>query len=214
MRSGVALTGSALAAVLALSACAAEQAGKAQPAGGATTESSPSAAPGNGGSDASLPHSGAPKVANPLDVSEFLNDPCRTLTRDQVVNELGLKPNGEKKDEPFGPRCRWGDPAKGSAADVFFLTGFDEGLSQVYATRDNAKVFYPMEPIGGYPMVVAMTADSRDLGSCVTNVGLSDKLSVQISARVSRERRGELKPCEDGARMVAELAITTMKRGS
>lgn len=202
----------AIVGILSLAACSGEQPGQAQPVDGASPTGSSSAPSSSGGSNAGLPHSGAPKVREPLDVSAFLRNPCSTLTRDQVINTLRLLPQGERIDEPSGPRCRWSDPSKGSAADLIFYTSIKDGLSNTYQTQHNRDVFEPMEPIQGYPAVIAMTLDGRPSGRCSIEIGLSDQLTAQIGATVSRSKIGKSEPCQ-AVRMVADLMLTTMKRG-
>lgn len=193
--------------VVSLAGCTSEQPGQAQPVEGA------SSAPDDG-----LPHSGAPGVRDPLDVSRFVRNPCAALTPDQATNTLGLDPKGEyygEFEKSIGPACSWNDRAKGSSAMVLFATNavFDQGLSQLYAVRDRFEVFEPDKPIQGYPALVWMDRDQRSTGQCSLSVGVTDRLAVQMSATVSRDKRGKLDPCE-GARTVADLAITTMKSGA
>ncbi len=73
-----------------------------------TTPSTPSSRiPSSAESSApALPHSGAPKVNNPLPESALPENPCDAFTRDQVEAALGSDaPEGERDDDfATGPR--------------------------------------------------------------------------------------------------------------
>lgn len=170
-------------------------------------------------SDEQLPHSGAPKVLNPLDATKLRRaqqDPCSTLTGAQV-SELGLDPKGQFENAEAGPLCDWSDIDAGSSASVYFPTEvIDEGLSRIYLTHNRDRLedyFFLMPPVNGFPVLASAAVDSRDDGSCGVQVGLTDKHIAYVNVLLSRANRGQVEPCEK-ARDVAEMAVTTMKGGA
>lgn len=202
-------------AMLALAAaCGTATDGQAKPAGDGP--SNPGSSQGSG-SGSTLPHSGAPKVPNPLNSAILRNaqqDPCSTLTTTQV-QKLRLNTRGEFKNAEAGPSCSWSNVEAGSSVLVYFLTKVVyQGLSQIYETKDNTDFFYAMAPVQGFPVVASGSVDLRSSeGDCPVQVGVTDKQVMQVDVTVSRAKRGQLEPCET-ARQVAGMVLTTMKGGA
>lgn len=174
--------------------------------------------PSQDGSTSTLPHSGAPKVEDPMNAATLRmtqQDPCGTLTTEQVT-QLRLSPQGQSDDAQSGPFCRWRNVDAGSSAGINFPTEVNfEGLSQIYKISKlerNADFFYEMPPIQGFPVIASSTSDARDLGTCPVQVGLTDRQVMYVGVTISREKRGQLEPCAT-AREVAGMALTTMKGG-
>lgn len=193
-----------------LSACSSSTEGQARPTGGVT--SAPNSA------ETKLPHSGAPRVANPLETNKLnpaQQNPCSTLTAAQLET-LGLNRPGTKKDNQAGPSCRWSNTEAGSSVQIYFPTKvIYQGLSQLYESHKRYggdDYFFAMPAVQGFPLLASATADSRDLGNCSVKVGLTDRQVVYVQLTTSYEKRGQLEPCAT-AREVAGMALTTMKGG-
>ncbi|MGH3622251.1 MAG: DUF3558 domain-containing protein [Sciscionella sp.] len=196
--------------------CGTDTDGQAKPAGDAPPVTGSS---DGGGSESTLPHSGAPKVQHPLDTATLTKaqqNPCSTLTNSQV-NKLRLNPQGKLRQAEAGPLCRWSNVDAGSSVGVYFPTKvIFEGLSQIYEKNKregNADFFYQMAPVQGFPVVASGAGDLRQQGDCPVQVGLTDRQVVFVEVFLSRAKRGQLEPCET-ARRVAGMVLTTMKGGA
>jgi hypothetical protein len=175
----------------------------------------PSGAPGE-----ALPHSGAPKVENPIaDTSRWEGDPCTTISASQLSG-LGLQaPAPQREDLPnLGPGCFWEFDAETVSG---FSVSFDsqaagKGLSNLYKHRElgSAKVFEELPPIEGYPAIVVMLEkDRRAEGSCAVAVGIRDDLTVGVDMTADPSIPQGKDPCGWAAK-VAALAVQTMKGSS
>ncbi|TCP46787.1 uncharacterized protein DUF3558 [Tamaricihabitans halophyticus] len=200
------------AAAVLLAGCAQPEDGEAVPAGGTPAATESSSGESSPGGNEVLPHSGAPAVTDPIDASRFVGEPCESLTSDQV-GRLGLPVEGDESPAPYGRKCRWSDPAKAASASVGFLDDLPDGISSLYASREQNEVFEELEPIQGHPVVAFDSIDVRDRGSCGVALGLSDELMAQVAVNTSRDKRETSDPCE-AAHRVATMAVETMKRGS
>ncbi|MCP2254886.1 Protein of unknown function (DUF3558) [Prauserella aidingensis] len=207
MRRTVALLASGAAVVLATS-CSGESEGQPEPApssaGASATTSSADAS--EGASD--LPHSGAPKVTNPLPESVLSGDPCDALTRDQLDEIFGEgTPTGERNDlEETGPRCDWN--YGGGGVTVGFLTVTGEGLSRTYANMEGlGETLDEPGPVQGFPSVTHQTESA----SCGASVGIADEyaISTGISLSANKEDAGT-DPCEAALR-VADMVVGNLK---
>lgn len=125
----------------------------------------------------------APRVPSPLPTDALIADPCTSsLSADQVY-KLGLDP-GTRSDDQTGPTCKWRSAAYSS--NVVFLgpmTANKNGLSDIYADNPKEKYFEPTT-INGYPAVYADVTDNRTGGDCLLWVGVTDQLSVSVSAQI------------------------------
>lgn len=210
-----ALVASAVLSVVVLSGCS-EEPEQGDPTGALPPTGTPSSSQAN---TTGLPHSGAPKVANPIaDTSRWEADPCSVLSADQI-SSLGLTPpQPQREDTPnAGVGCYWefdSDSASGFVAR-FANAGARQGLSNLYKHKQlgNAKVFEELPPVDGFPAVIAMPKDHRGDGECAVSVGLRDDLlfSADMTADPSIPQGKD--PCEWAAK-VAALAVQTMKGSS
>ncbi|MGH3520273.1 MAG: DUF3558 domain-containing protein [Haloechinothrix sp.] len=165
--------------------------------------------------DSALPHSGAPKVTDPIETAAFEADPCG------VVTEVQLKSMGMTLDEfepeldfPAGPKCDWLlHPVRAGSFGGAFLTANPEGLSNFYAKdkADEWGYFEEVDPIKGYPAVVVALNDPPGEGFCNLEVGLRDDLAFSVGVSGSWEESPLYDdPC-GVAQKLAELVIKNMK---
>lgn len=95
-------------------------------------------------------------AASPWDPGVFLENPCRALTAEQLL-DLGIASGtGERQPEaPHGPTCRWSDRFIGptdSSTDVTFPVSED---SQADA-RGSGGQERELRPVGGRPTVATV----------------------------------------------------------
>jgi hypothetical protein len=183
----------------------------AAPTSGSSTADSP---PSSTGNEDDLPSAGAPKVEDPLEISRFEQDPCSTLTTDQIQN-LNLPASGEEEEIPYGVGCTWRNSSTRGSASIGIINGTGTGLSGAYAANEEGKYSYfnPLPDIEGYPAVATDTHDRRSSGICIVLVGVTDQVAVQFSVRLSDANVGQKEPCEVAAE-VAGMALQTMKDGA
>lgn len=209
----------ALTVLLALAAtaivgCSSSTAGTARPAtptGGAdATEPTASDPPVPSSSDDVQ----APRVDQPLDVTEFLPNPCEVLTADQLAGFQVTTPGRPNTTgavaENVGPACNWTtDLEIPSGLSVSFITGNENGLTDIYRLHADGQFpdFEPTE-VDGYPAVIANAlADDRANGHCGINVGISNELVFFV------QQTGRLDAEESCARVrqIAEAVLVTVK---
>lgn len=157
---------------------------------------------------------GAPPVANALDVSKFLTQPCSALSPSQL-STLNLVPPGEADTtsavaKNVGPGCIWRNSEIANRLGLTFMTGNKNGLADFYrAHRDGDFQAYWIETtVDGYPGVFKDVRDSRPTGSCDLAVGISDALTFRTNVQ---SREGE-RSC-DQAKQAASLVLQTLKAG-
>lgn len=197
-----------LATVVTLTSCTTPSAGEPTP----ETSSAPSGTSESDEPDGDdLPSHGAPKVENPLDVSEFEEEPCKSLTQQQA-QDLNV-PESQPDENQFGKLCRWGSPEILSGnLTVGFMSEVKRGLSSVYEEneKDRLKYFEKLPKIEGYPAVAWDTGHADPLGTCAVSVGVADELSFVIILQLSDANVGHKDPC-DTAATVASLVLQNMK---
>jgi hypothetical protein len=179
-----------------------------------TTPSTPSSRiPSSAESSApALPHSGAPKVNNPLPESALPENPCDAFTRDQVEAALGSDaPEGERDDDfATGPRCHWADPVSGAGISAYLNTNVEEGLSAVYRnTKPQSGYWEELPPVQGFPSVVSSQDESPE-SSCHVFVGLADHYTV--SASVANPRKPHATNCDSAERLADMLVGNLLQR--
>ncbi|MGH3877623.1 MAG: DUF3558 domain-containing protein [Actinophytocola sp.] len=183
-----------------------------EPAPETPTETESSASPSSVEQPDDLPSDGAPKVANPLDASQFEQDPCRALTQAQAT-ELNIVHPGEPYEGSFGNACEWQGPDRdGGRVAIDFLSDDRRGMSSVYRSSDRGEFafFEPLDSVAGHPLAAFGIADSRESeGYCAVAVGITDELVVTVFLNLSRVNVRHKDPCEIGAQ-VAEMTLTTM----
>ncbi|WP_083934152.1 DUF3558 domain-containing protein [Sciscionella marina] len=165
----------------------------------------------NSGGQTSLPHDGAPKVPNPVDISKFKAQPCTTLTANQLQT-LGVQ--GQAKPDPqssTGSQCTWGGGVEATRVNIVFVPN-SGGLSDLYKLNKQKGHFYrfePQDPVNGFPAVLE-NLDKNQLsnGICAYDIGMNDRDAVTV---LLQEQPGG-NPCDD-VKQVALSATKTMKNG-
>ncbi|WP_460403999.1 DUF3558 domain-containing protein [Actinophytocola sediminis] len=160
------------------------------------------------------PAENTPLVANPLDASHFIADPCAVLDQEQLaslgVTRPGIPETTGAVAEQVGPFCSWHASAEeDSTIGVGFVTGNNNGLSDTYRGRDQFEDFRPTE-IDEYPAVFANSPDLRSSGMCNIVVGVSDSLAFSATEQGSLDASGSC----DRAEQVATAALATIQEGS
>lgn len=158
------------------------------------------------------PSADAPPVENPLDLTQFLPQPCTVLTQSQLtafdVTRPGTPTTTGSTAEKVGPFCSW--PAQESGTiSVGFLTVNEGGMANIYHNRDDFEYFEPTT-VDGYPGVFAESVDLRDRGSCNIIIGVSDTTTF----RAAVQGRLDAKKSCDRAEQVAEAALATIRSES
>lgn len=144
-----------------------------------------------------LPSNGAPKVENPLDVSQFEQNPCAALTPEQA-QELKVPATGEQQDNGVGLTCYWRNSETGGMVTLHFFSEAKGGLGAVYleAENDDWPYFEPIEDIEGYPAVAYNVKVKDPITDCSVAVGVTDDLSFTASVDLSNANIGQKEPCE------------------
>ncbi|GAB2979350.1 DUF3558 domain-containing protein [Amycolatopsis acidiphila] len=188
------LGAAALVAAGVLSACS---------GGGGSAGSIPPATSASSAASSSSSGGGlAPSVANPLPTDAIVANPCSALSAAQVT-QIGLTGSGDLSHHDVGPTCEW-KSATSSLNSVYIapVTADKNGLSDVYATRQNDKYFEPTT-VSGYPAVYAGVSDRSD-GDCSLWVGVTDQLTINVQAQIG-SGPNKSNPCP-----VAERVATAM----
>ncbi|MBA0126711.1 DUF3558 domain-containing protein [Haloechinothrix sp. YIM 98757] len=165
--------------------------------------------------DASLPHSGAPAVEDPIeDTAVFENDICSVLTEEQLaslpVEVTEAEPDPEND---IGPTCNWRTDTRDESFGGSLLTTDGEGLSSSYenAEAGGSELFMELDPIDGYPAIAVDLNDGREDGYCNVAVGLRDDLSFYLGLDAIRDSSPyHDDPC-GAAYEIAGMAVETMK---
>jgi hypothetical protein len=160
-----------------------------------------------------LPTDGAPKVEDPLDTSRFQEDPCLSLTADQI-EELNLGGNGKPAESALGEACEWRNEATRGRVRIAFFEKSPDGLSAEYRAEKDGKwaYFEKLPPVDGLPAVARDITDDRKNGGCPVVVGVSDELTFEVDLQQSEANVGQSDPCEVAVD-VAEMAVATMREG-
>lgn len=161
------------------------------------------------GSSAAAP-SGAPRVPKPLDASKMVAAPCASLT-DSDISELGLTGASTTQSMTNGPSCLWQLRGVHNQVGIAWMTTNPNGLSDEYARKPYLAYFEPTT-VNGYPAVFADHADQRSMGSCVINVGVTDKLYFFASYDALTDPQTMPKAC-DLAKQAAAAVIKNLGGG-
>jgi Protein of unknown function (DUF3558) len=174
---------------------------------GSTTRGMPAPTTSADG-DQALPHDGAPKVPNPVDVARFKAAPCTVLTESQLQT-LGITAQPESRPDVLGGECRWQGGINGVNVQINFIPNPD-GLSGLYKLHKQGRgqVFEPIAPINSFPAALDLPTDSRASGDCSYSVGFNDRDAAFIQIG---ERPGG-NPCDD-VKQVALSVTKTVKAG-
>ncbi|MER7115192.1 DUF3558 domain-containing protein [Saccharomonospora azurea] len=156
--------------------------------------------------------SDVPKVDRPLVITSFLDEPCTSLTDDQVTEYLGEDTEEDDKTNlSAGPSCAWYSGMRSNAhISVTYPRLGDDGLAAIYLNKEHAAYFLGMAPASGYPAIASSTIDKRDEGECLVTVGTSDSEYVHINMYLGDGSVGRVDPC-DAAHEVATAVIDNIK---
>ncbi|MGH3515936.1 MAG: DUF3558 domain-containing protein, partial [Haloechinothrix sp.] len=148
--------------------------------------------------DSGLPHSGAPKVENPIDTAAFEADPCSAITEQQLAEErVNIDEVKPEPDNQVGPSCTWYSTFEWGQFSGAVLTANSDGLSTQYAQYQAGEWAYFEElSVAGYPAVVNSLTDNRKNGDCTLNVGVRDDLTYILTLSLGTENPYRTKPCE------------------
>jgi hypothetical protein len=148
----------------------------------------------------------APRVANPLDATKFVANPCTALTSAQLAG-LGIQ-NPTTSSDTNG--CTWLGQTGGGPSSIGWVPTNTNGLADLYVKKDQFDYWIPTT-IAGYPAVFGdELGDLRSDGNCVLNVGVNDHQAFFIGwDDPNRKTQG----CDLAAQMAADV-IATIKGGS
>ncbi|WP_216214354.1 DUF3558 domain-containing protein [Amycolatopsis aidingensis] len=191
----------------ALVACSDQATGIPEQAASLTSAPAPESASGA----PTEPRNGAPAVETPLDLSHFLRSPCDALTNAQITDYFGagIAPEPDL-DTPVGPECFWstGGTRQGSVQVLF--PHLDQSLPVLYGKKTHFAYFEELSPADGYPAIARAVLDDRPEGKCSIVVGVGGEKTVDLTLKLTKERVGELDPCEAGHE-VASAVIGNIK---
>jgi hypothetical protein len=162
--------------------------------------------------DEALPSDGAPKVENPLDVTQFEEKPCDVLTPEDA-QELNLPATGEQRGDSLGQTCYWRNSETRGFLAVSFFSGDERGLSSIYreAKGSDFPFFEPIADIEGHPAVAYNVDEEEPRVNCVVALGLSDQLAFTVSVDLSEANIGEKDPCKTSADIAGMLMKTMLE---
>lgn len=189
--------GAAAILLLALTACSSPNGGQPAPASSNPASSSTAA-------------SDVPKVANPLDVAKYEQDPCSVLTQAQAAQAFNAVRN-RKIAGNVAPVCTWNDSENSSLA-IGLLPG-QGGLATVYQNRSNSGYFEPAPSIDGYPAVFTNVLDNRSDGGCQVAVGVRADEAFTSSVILFKKSPSYGDPCSVALK-AAGAALATIKAGA
>lgn len=151
-----------------------------------------------------LPHSGAPKVDQPVEITAYVDAPCEALTPTQI-DELKLPPFPYADSGPSdGPACMWKATDTGFSVKLTFITDDQAGLSGVYERRDSYGTLTKLPHVQGYPLVAYGQAGERKRGTCNAFLGVRDDLRIELRVQ---NPAGTKDPCSTTQR-VAGMLVT------
>ncbi|MFC0434922.1 DUF3558 domain-containing protein [Kutzneria buriramensis] len=151
---------------------------------------------------------GTPNVTHPLNVSNFHKTPCSTLTASQLQS-LSVTVAGKDVSDANGPSCTWVDldgPAKMGITVI--IPNASQGLAGIYGQKDTFPVFTPLANIGGFPAVIALSADGRSQGNCQVSVGVSNSQLVEVAVTIGAGATDEATPCGRNQTVAADVVAT------
>lgn len=178
--------------------------------------SGPSATSPPGSADPSEPggnvtvHDGAPSVPHPVDVAPFKTNPCSMLTLSQL-NQLGITGKPHKARKGAIPVCTWDNGIGKPSASVGVIPNPD-GLSAIYKEdkqRGKFEYFKPVDPINGFPAVIALIDDGRKSGDCSYDIGLNNADDALVVVSVP----GSPHPCQDALQVAKDVTLTAKGGG-
>lgn len=118
----------------------------------------------------------APKVRNPVDIKEFVDDPCRSLTPTQLTELQLIDPQENRGDGAYEAEdgCNYNlSHSIDMTAYVNYFPRIKTGLNSVYADRPaDATPYWKPTEIDGHPAVV--NGARLNPAICHVYVGTSD----------------------------------------
>lgn len=162
-----------------------------------------------------LPYAGAPKVSEPVDVSDYAKKPCSVVTERQL-QALGLS-KGRVLNAAV-PACSW-SPSGGSnesdAASEEIQAGFEltgKGLSQFFAKRKvgEVKLSELNGTVNGFPVVQFSYKNERNPPDCSIAVGISDEQVIGVKLY---DRSTGSAPCSDAQSVTKAVTATIRQEG-
>lgn len=153
-----------------------------------------------------------PTVPSPdLDTNRFASNPCGMLTAAQVQSkQVAAGVRGAPRESPLGPSCAW-EASSTPAENSFAVTVNNQigGIAQLYAQKSNFKVWEPVQ-VAGYPAVIALDSDARDLGVCRLEIATAQKTVVSVDVSLSVGAPDRNNPCPR-ATAIGEMVLATLK---
>lgn len=194
--------------VFVLSACSGSAGGQAAPEDPSRSNTALSQAPSSDKPNGTA----APRVTDPLEVSELEGNPCTALS-DVQRDKLRLKAGTEKSGK-IGLYCAYYYAnGSGNNVSVGISKPFTDGLSDVYAKREALGHFQPTT-IAGYPAVYAGPYHDRSAeGECQLFVGFTDTDVVRLTVILGSDTHDYSRPC-DVADLTAKTVIQHLQDGS
>lgn len=152
-----------------------------------------------------------PSVADPLDASRYVADPCAVLTQAQLTS-YGMRPTGRPNSgtsaENAGPRCLWLGAGRSPNVTVGWLTPNVNGLADIYSIQEDGTWDYFEETeVEEYPAVFNYFADDPQHGNCVMTVGVSDGLTYSVYVQGKGIIDGQT-----GCDLVAQVAEAVIRK--
>ena len=180
------------------------------PVGTPTPEASSSSTGGTTSVASSAPSGDAPQVTNPIDMAQYKQQPCSTLTGTQL-EKLHLPIEGEPEpDAPTGPVCDWNayDETGVTLRGGPLTAGSSIAGSYAKNERGGFENFEPIT-VAGYPGYL----NWNDNMSCTASVGVRKNLLYSLVVTVDRDSSHQTERCDIAKRAVT-LAMKTMSGGS
>jgi Protein of unknown function (DUF3558) len=150
-------------------------------------------------------------VSHPLDTTAFQKTPCSVLTAAQLT-QFNIGTQGQQDSSaPLGPACNWNDdtgPSNMTLGVIIVTQG--QGLAGIYSQKSTYPVFQPLANVGGYPAVIALTADGRSQGLCQVSVGVTNNVLVEVSVALRAGAPDVSNPCPRNQN-IATAVVQTLK---
>lgn len=166
---------------------------------------------------AAVPHSGAPKVSNPLPAKVLDGSPCDSaLTTGQLTEFLGQPGAPKRKTDVLGTTCSWTDTiGSGVRLQVGYDTKSDQGISLAYQNvKPKADRWVELEPIQNYPAIGYANVDLEPgkKRSCTVVVGVTDELTYSVGLILSDRAAAQDKDACTLGRVAADAVMTNLKK--
>ncbi|GAB3902303.1 hypothetical protein GCM10029964_092510 [Kibdelosporangium lantanae] len=130
---------------------------------------------------------GAPAVANAVDASRFLTQPCAALTSSQLqtlrLDSPGVPDTNSSTAHYSGPACTWYNQGALTSGLLAFGTTNKNGLADIYRAHEDGwfSGYWVETTVDGYPAVFTSIADGRRQGFCSLITGISDTMTMLVS---------------------------------